>query len=264
MEKIQEFVKYVDLRFYQNLVHFLLPDVLKPIPSPLTQAIRNFSKNLETWLSSAMNCCPLEMLSAKLSAVIAFGQSLRRYTSLNHLAQAANAVLHNNSQINQMLSDLNRVDFHSVHEQASWVCQCDSTFVSNIENEFKVALQNRHSLEQWADWLKTVIQTVLQPFEDGDVYSLAARKFLLKWSFYRYTLNWKFGIFSKFNAFLKFLNSSMVIRDLTLRSAASFGSFHLIRLLFDEYLFYIIEHEIAFKTDLPPIAVMTENGVSSF
>lgn len=44
----------------------------------------------------------------------AFAQTLRRYTSLNHLAQAARAVLQNTSQINQMLSDLNRVDFANV------------------------------------------------------------------------------------------------------------------------------------------------------
>ena len=35
----------------------------------------------------------------------------------------------------------------------------------------------------------------------------------------------------------------MIIRDLTLRSAASFGSFHLIRLLYDEYMFYLVEHK---------------------
>lgn len=46
--------------------------------------------------------------------VSAFAQTLRRYTSLNHLAQAARAVLQNTSQINQMLSDLNRVDFANV------------------------------------------------------------------------------------------------------------------------------------------------------
>ena len=37
----------------------------------------------------------------------------------------------------------------------------------------------------------------------------------------------------------------MIIRDLTLRSAASFGSFHLIRLLYDEYMFYLVEHKYA-------------------
>lgn len=53
----------------------------------------------------------------KVSAVSALAQTLRRYTSLNHLAQAARAVLQNSSQITQMLADLNRVDFHNVQEQ---------------------------------------------------------------------------------------------------------------------------------------------------
>ena len=50
----------------------------------------------------------------QVAAVSAFAQTLRRYTSLNHLAQAARAVLQNTSQIDQMLSDLNRVDFANV------------------------------------------------------------------------------------------------------------------------------------------------------
>ncbi len=57
-----------------------------------------------------------------------------------------------------------------------------------------------------------------------------------------------------------FIFSSMVIRDLTLRSAASFGSFHLIRLLYDEYMFYLIEHKVAHASGKTPIAVMTEVG----
>ena len=57
---------------------------------------------------------------------------------------------------------------------------------------------------------------------------------------------------------LFFCFSSMVIRDLTLRSAASFGSFHLIRLLYDEYMFYLVEHKVAAATGETPIAVMGE------
>ena len=51
--------------------------------------------------------------------MVAFSQTLRRYTSLNHLAQAARAVLQNSGQVSQMLSDLNRVDFGNVQ-----VCGC--------------------------------------------------------------------------------------------------------------------------------------------
>ncbi|XP_058790783.1 DNA-binding protein RFX2 [Phymastichus coffea] len=239
--EVQDFIRRVDYTFYQNLVEVLMPDVLRPIPSPLTQSIRNFAKGLESWLTSAMNDCPEEMMQIKLTAVSAFAQTLRRYTSLNHLAQAARAVLQNNSQINQMLADLNRVDFHNVQEQASWVCQCDYAVVQRLEADFKVTLQQQNSLEQWAVWLKGVVTQVLQPYEGKQTFAKAARQFLLKWSFY----------------------SSMVIRDLTLRSAASFGSFHLIRLLYDEYMFYLIEHQVALSTGTTPIAVMgdkSQNG----
>lgn len=102
------------------MVDVLIPDVLRPIPSSLTQAIRNFAKNLENWLTSAMTGCPEKIVQIKISAVSAFSQTLRRYTSLNHLAQAARAVLQNSSQIAQMLNDLNRVDFHNV--QVSYEC----------------------------------------------------------------------------------------------------------------------------------------------
>jgi len=50
----------------------------------------------------------------------------------------------------------------------------------------------------------------------------------------------------------------MIIRDLTLRSAASFGSFHLIRLLYDEYMFYLVEHKVAKAIGASPMAVMAE------
>ena len=55
---------------------------------------------------------------------------------------------------------------------------------------------------------------------------------------------------------IPFLFSSMVIRDLTLRSAASFGSFHLIRLLYDEYMFYIVEQRVAQALNKTPVAIM--------
>ncbi|XP_050535558.1 DNA-binding protein RFX2-like isoform X2 [Daktulosphaira vitifoliae] len=231
---LQLFVKTVDFLFYQNLVKVLIPDVLRPVPGTLTQAIRNFSKGLESWLTSAMQGCPEEMISIKVTAVSAFAQTLRRYTSLNHLAQAARAVLQNYTQINQMLTDLNRVDFRNVQEQASWVCQCDSALVQQLEADFKHTLQQQNSLEEWATWLKSVVDNCLKPYRGTPNFTKEARQFLLKWSFY----------------------SSMVIRDLTLRSAASFGSFHLIRLLYDEYMFYLIEHEVALVTGETPIAVM--------
>ena len=55
----------------------------------------------------------------------------------------------------------------------------------------------------------------------------------------------------------------MVIRDLTLRSAASFGSFHLIRLLYDEYMFYIVEQRVAEALNKTAVAVMAMETLST-
>ncbi|XP_078353446.1 DNA-binding protein RFX2-like isoform X2 [Oculina patagonica] len=230
------FTKACDHLLYQTLVEVLIPDVLRPIPASLTQAVRNFAKGLEGWLVSSLDQIPKKMADVKVSTCSAFAQTLRRYTSLNHLAQAARAVLQNSSQISQMLADLNRVDFANVQEQASWVCQCDDNMVYRLEQDFKLTLQQQNSLEQWASWLEGVVDQVLKQHEGTDEFPKAARQFLLKWSFY----------------------SSMIIRDLTLRSAASFGSFHLIRLLYDEYMFYLVEHKVAKAIGASPMAVMGE------
>ncbi|KTF82992.1 hypothetical protein cypCar_00037023 [Cyprinus carpio] len=213
-EPVLNWARECDNLLYQSLVEILIPDVLRPIPSALTQAIRNFAKILENWLTNAMINIPEEMVRIKIVCAGAFAQTLRRYTSLNHLAQAARAVLQNTAQITQMLSDLNRVDFTNVQEQASWVCGCEDGVVQRLEQDFKLTLQQQNSLEQWAVWLDGVVSQVLKP--------------------------------------------SVVIRDLTLRSAASFGSFHLIRLLYDEYMYYLIEHRVAQAKGETPISVMGE------
>lgn len=114
------------------------------------------------------------------------------------------------------------------------------TVVVKLENEFKTTLQQESPLEKWGDWLKSVVDIALIDYKDKDTYAKAARQFLLKWSFY----------------------SSMVIRDLTLRSAASFGSFHLIRLLFDEYMIFIIEQKVAAALNKTVIGVISEKEVS--
>ena len=64
------------------------------------------------------------------------------------------------------------------------------------------------------------------------------------------------------NSHLIYFSSSMVIRDLTLRSAASFGSFHLIRLLYDEYMFYLIEQRVAKAMNKTPVAIMATNKLA--
>jgi regulatory factor X 1/2/3 len=122
-----------------------------------------------------------------MMAVRSLAQTLRRYTSLNHLAQAARAVLTSDNQLTQMLHDMNRVDFQHVVEQAAWVCGCHHVLVEQLEKNFKANLGKQLQLEEWAQWLEAVVDQVLAPYHDKPIEQLAhaGKSFLLKWSFYR-------------------------------------------------------------------------------
>ncbi|CAH2992396.1 unnamed protein product [Chilo suppressalis] len=189
-------LRAADLRLHQQCVDLLLPDVLRPIPPQLTQAIRNFAKSLESALAAGAADAPPAAARAQAAAAAALAAALRRYTSLNHLAQAARAVLANHHQIQQMLSDLNRVDFRVVREQAAWACSCGSAATAHrLEADFKATLGRGATLEQWAAWLEGCVRAALAPHEARADYTARARRLLLDWSFY----------------------SSLVIRELTLR-----------------------------------------------
>ena len=58
LKEVQTFIYEADFALYQYLIDILLPKVLKPIPNALTQGIRTFSKNLETWMVSALTSVP--------------------------------------------------------------------------------------------------------------------------------------------------------------------------------------------------------------
>lgn len=229
---LADWIIQTDYTLYNALISLLLlPNLLKPIPQQLTQQIRNFAKNITAWMTNALTGYDQNFIALKVGAVGAFSHTLRRYTSLNHLSSAARAVLQNQQQVSQMITDLNRVDFKNVQEQASWVCQCDDEIVDQIEMSFKELLQQENPFDRWGTWCEQILDSCLQ---DNEVKS--ATQFFFKWGFY----------------------SSLVMRDLTLRSASSFGSFHLIRLLFDEYIFYLIEHRVAKATAKTPLQVLGE------
>lgn len=225
-----------DQILYQSIISTLIPDVLRPIPTSITQEIRQFAKSLDISLLESIYDYPIKFLNTKLATILSFSQILRRYTSLNHLAHAARTVLQNPRNTTEMYNDILKVNFFSIQEQASWICQCDVSLISKLEQEFKNTLVKRPSLENWGKWLENVVTNCIQNASSAEDLIEYSRQFLLKWSFY----------------------SSMIIRDLTLRSSSSFGSFHLIRLLFDEYTFYLIEQKIAIGTNRLPIDVTSE------
>lgn len=152
-----------DYTLYNSLItSLLLPNLLKPIPQQLTQQIRNFAKNMGSWMKQSLAGYDPTFVQLKCSAVSAFSHTLRRYTSLNHLSSAARSVLQNYVQVQQMISDLGKVDFRNLQEQANWACDCEDTVVDQIESSFKSLLQEPSPSDKWPLWCEQIIELCLQ------------------------------------------------------------------------------------------------------
>lgn len=54
-----------------------------------------------------------------------FSKSLRRKTSLTHLAQAARTVLHSTEPVTQMIADWQEIDFKEIVKQTLWTFSSD-------------------------------------------------------------------------------------------------------------------------------------------
>lgn len=67
-EPMVEYLSACDHLLYQCIVDFLIPEVLSPIPGTLTQAIRNFAKSLESWLTNTIQGYPQNLVKTKVGA----------------------------------------------------------------------------------------------------------------------------------------------------------------------------------------------------
>lgn len=204
---------------YHTLLHTLLPDVFQFVPTARSKAIRSVAKQVDDCMRAALNGYDPEFVNMAVTHASAFGFKLRRFTGLNHLAKAARGVISNPANVLQMAADYDKVDFAAIKDQALWMNNCDLTIITTIEAEFRDLQKRSSSLNDWATWMQHVCERLLGPHVAKADFPTIAGQFVVRWSFV----------------------CSLVIRDLTLRSAASFGSFHLMRLLCDEYVFFVVE-----------------------
>eukprot|EP00040_Diaphanoeca_grandis_P008094 m.43804 g.43804 ORF g.43804 m.43804 type:complete len:498 (+) comp19498_c0_seq1:191-1684(+) len=238
-------VSKTDTEYYETLLSQLIPDVFVLMDPSTPKQIRSFAKHCDSWLRKALDGFPQVFVLAKLTASVAFGQKLRRYTGLNHLVQAAREVLKNPVHVERMQQDYEKVDFGAVQEQLMHMCHgCSRETIARHEEKFREFQQSNCTITRWASWLQGIVEECMGKFDNEKDFSERGSQLLLRWS----------------------LISSFIIRDLTLRSAASFGPFHLMRLLCDEYMYFLVEaamrakachpikHE-SLKNDVPAIII---------
>ncbi|KAI4546246.1 hypothetical protein MG293_002801 [Ovis ammon polii] len=214
-----------DSILYKAISGVLMPTVLQALPDSLTQVIRKFAKQLDEWLKVALHDLPENLRNIKFELSRRFSQILRRQTSLNHLCQASRTVIHSADITFQMLEDWRNVDLNSITKQTLYTMEDTRDehrkLIIQLYQEFDHLLEEQSPIESYIEWLDTMVDRCVVKVAAKRQGSLkkVAQQFLLMWSCF----------------------GTRVIRDMTLHSAPSFGSFHLIHLMFDDYVLYLLE-----------------------
>ncbi|NXJ63795.1 RFX6 protein, partial [Rostratula benghalensis] len=219
-----------DSILYKVLTDVLIPATMQEMPESLLADIRNFAKNWEQWVVSSLENLPENLTDKKLPIARRFVSSLKRQTSFLHLAQIARPALFDQHVVNSMVSDIEKVDLNSIGSQAllavSGSTDSDGEVYSEYDSitvfqELKDLLKKNATVESFIEWLDTVVEqrVIKASKQNGRSLKKRAQDFLLKWSFF----------------------GARVMHNLTLNNASSFGSFHLIRMLLDEYILLAME-----------------------
>uniref|UniRef100_A0A452T6P6 DNA-binding protein RFX6 n=1 Tax=Ursus maritimus TaxID=29073 RepID=A0A452T6P6_URSMA len=216
--------------FEEVLTDVLIPATMQEMPESLLADIRNFAKNWEQWVVSSLENLPEALTDKKIPIVRRFVSSLKRQTSFLHLAQIARPALFDQHIVNSMVSDIEKVDLNSIGSQALLTISGSTDTESDIYTEhdsitvfqeLKDLLKKNATVEAFIEWLDTVVEqrVIKTSKQNGRSLKKRAQDFLLKWSFF----------------------GARVMHNLTLNNASSFGSFHLIRMLLDEYILLAME-----------------------
>ncbi|XP_061669171.1 DNA-binding protein RFX6 isoform X2 [Syngnathoides biaculeatus] len=219
-----------DSILYKVLTDVLIPATMQEMPESLLADICSFAKHWELWLASSLDNLPQCLVAKKLPIARRFVSSLKRQTSFLHLAQIARPALFDQSVVSNMVTDMDNVDLNSIslHSLLSINANADQLrdAYSDYEaiavfKELKELLRKNATVESFIEWLDTVVEhKVVKPGkQSGRSVKKRAQDFLLRWSFF----------------------GARVMHNLTLNNAASFGSFHLIRMLLDEYILLALE-----------------------
>uniref|UniRef100_G3NQW0 DNA-binding protein RFX6 n=1 Tax=Gasterosteus aculeatus aculeatus TaxID=481459 RepID=G3NQW0_GASAC len=219
-----------DSILYKVLTDVLIPATMQEMPESLLADIRNFAKHWEHWLASSLENLPECLAAKKLPIARHFVSSLKRQTSFLHLAQIARPALFDQAVVTSMVLDIDNVDLSSISSQPLLSINSagdqDPDVYSEYDSitvfqELKELLRKNATVESFIEWLDSVVEhKVIKPGkQSGRSVKKRAQDFLLRWSFF----------------------GARVMHNLTLNNASSFGSFHLIRMLLDEYILLALE-----------------------
>ncbi|ELT87881.1 hypothetical protein CAPTEDRAFT_108705, partial [Capitella teleta] len=199
---------------YQALLDTIIPSTIQDIPESLATEIKIFAKHLPGWMIVALEGTPEAVVRGKLTVLKPFIKNIKGQLSFIQLAQTTRQVLMTSDTVSQMHKDLSRVDISKVCVEMGFQTNttelqkadaslfdhcavCEQTAFASLKD----LLSTHSTVEDITDWLDVLLESCLLSLSTDQSFQSKAACFLLMWSSV----------------------GSVVVRDLTLCSAPSFG-----------------------------------------
>uniref|UniRef100_A0A4W6ETA8 DNA-binding protein RFX6 n=1 Tax=Lates calcarifer TaxID=8187 RepID=A0A4W6ETA8_LATCA len=219
-----------DSILYKVLTDVLIPATMQEMPESLLADIRNFAKHWEHWLASSLENLPDCLAAKKLPIAQRFVSSLKRQTSFLHLAQIARPALFDQAVVTSMVLDIDNVDLSSISSQPLVSINATGDQDPDIYSEYdsitvfqelKELLRKNATVESFIEWLDSVVEhkVIKRNPQVGAQLESGSRRLCRLW-----------GKCGQVRIFVDDLFSLLCS-----------GSFHLIRMLLDEYILLALE-----------------------
>ncbi|XP_065072370.1 DNA-binding protein RFX6-like [Rhopilema esculentum] len=228
MNEIEDLISACDTVFYKNLIDIILPTSVQDLPDSYRSEITNFTKSFLPWLDICMMNVPSNLVAAKMNVARTYIKIIQRELSFLSFAQPVLTILSNRDLTNEISKDIEKIDVLEVLgisplDQRMQSCTKIPLLVNlqSFLTEVVHLLTRQASLGVFLGLLdKLAHDTLIKSAKVADGRSkMTNSSFILQLS----------------------LVLSKLMQDLTLRSAKTFGSIHILCSMFMEYLFLAIE-----------------------
>jgi len=207
---------------YQTLLHCFLPSIFEGIDANTSQYLNKLIKGLEICELFETGSLPQAFLTQNQLHIHRFMHKLRLLLSLNTLVSTVNQVLNTPAFITSMIEDVNQTDFELLDTKAQLLFGSPLEFLPEFINDLTQGLLKPFTVSEWLNHLIFI-------FEKYDITKI--------------TFEERCSVLRGFCTY-----NSLFANNLTILNAASFGSFQVLRALFEDFF----EFYIAFQSDDNP------------
>lgn len=244
-----------DTIVYQTMLNILIPNIMENqnnsnqnlnsdnINAEKDAHIRNFSRKFRTLIENSIKDFPSNFQIQKNCVARKFCNRLYSHSSIYSLSSVFQQILRTPMLITQMINDYNNTDFTFLNDKASTLLNVNTDIIKPFFSiQIPEALRDNLPVLKWLESFGEILRKFYEAENEKAKLSSTTNNTTSSSPSFSH-------IISIFSTYL-----SVIMNDLTVRNAESFGSFHIMRTLLEEYVLFFfdrIDEYSSFENPLP-------------